>query len=114
MSWLSMSLALILYVAAAFGLLLLCRIWVRPLLPGQPGRLLMVMLAVVLLTPGFSDATGTHFGPACIGVLFSIMTHSLTGLLRSVLPILLVGAVACGWVWWSSRDAAAQDEEYSG
>lgn len=92
--------ALMTYVLSGLGLLAVFGCFVAPRLPPAAGRLGLVMLAVIIFTPGTSDEALNHIGPACIGVLFNLMAHSLTGVLRSLLPLVLVGSLAMGLLWW--------------
>lgn len=91
--------ALLIYLAAAAGLVELYRRFLKPRLAAEWGRLFDAVLLVALFTPWFSDNTFLHFAPASIIVLFSLMAKDPMGVLRGLFPLLLVGAIVAGLNW---------------
>lgn len=58
---------------------------------------LRALLAIVLFTPGIlPSAAGLYVVPACIGVLFNLLSHSGIGLMKALLPLLLSTTVVFG------------------
>lgn len=61
---------------------------------------LRALVAIGLFTPGLvSSPEGLYVVPACIGVLFNLLAHSATGLMKAVLPLLLVTALVFAVLW---------------
>lgn len=70
---------------------------------------LRALLAIVLFTPGIvPSAAGLYVVPACIGVLFNLLSHSGIGLMKSLLPLLLSTTVVFGVLFLrDSSDSSA-------
>lgn len=83
--------------------------YLAPLLPA--GRLrtgLRALVAIILFTPGVQpSADGLYPVPACIGVLFNVLAHSGTGLLKALLPLLLSTALVFAVLYLLERRPAA-------
>lgn len=62
----------------------------------QPRLFLRALLAVGLFTPGFVSAGTVYMVPACVAILFNILSRSGLGLLKASLPMLLVSTVVFG------------------
>lgn len=103
----------VLYLLMAALLQLGFERYLAPLLPA--GRLRTgwrALVAIVLFTPGVvPSADGLYPVPACIGVLFNVLAHSGTGLMKSLLPLLLSTAVVFVVLYLRERrvSAAADD-----
>lgn len=100
--------ALLIYLAAAAGLVELYRRFLKPRLAAEWGRLLDLALLVALFTPWFSDNTFLHFAPASIIVVFSLMAKDVMGVLRGLFPLLLVGTVVAWLNWRRAQHEADQ------
>lgn len=98
----SLLMALLIYVMSGLVLLLLAHILLQRWWPEARSGLLVAM-AVLMFTPGPSEATLTHVGPAMIGVLFNVMAHSWLGVVRSAIPLTVVGALVTAILGWWSR-----------
>ena len=58
---------------------------------------LRALLAIVLFTPGVvSSQEGLFVVPACIGVLFNVLSHGGAGLVKALLPLLLSTSLVFG------------------
>lgn len=58
---------------------------------------LRALIAIGLFTPGVvSSPEGLSVVPACIGVLFNVLAHSGSGLVKALLPLLFTAAMVFG------------------
>lgn len=61
---------------------------------------LRALMAIGLFTPGLvSSAQGLSVVPACVAVLFNVLAHSGTGLMKAALPLLLATVLVFGLLW---------------
>lgn len=86
--------------------------YVADLIPVRRLRIgLRAALAIVLFTPGVvSSQEGVFIVPACIGVLFNVLAHGGTGLVKALLPLLFATSVVFGVLFlleYRSRHADA-------
>ena len=98
----SLLIAWLIYVTSGLVLLLLAHVLLQRWWPEARAGLLVAM-AILIFTPGPSEATFTHIGPAIIGVLFNVMSHSWLGVVRSVLPLTVVGALVTAVMGWRTH-----------
>lgn len=94
------------YLATVAGLLWVYRETLSGYVPAQWRQVLGVLLAVLLLTPWPADTDSWLPAPAVLGVLFGVMEHSLTQVLKNLLPILLVTGVTGAIAWRRARRMA--------
>ena len=81
----------VVYIVAALGLAGIYWRFFEGFLPPVPGALLRVLLLAVLFTPWMiAGADSYQPAPACIAVLFGVLSHSPYDAFRALVPILVV------------------------
>lgn len=95
------ALAWLLYLLMAALLQLAYERYIAPHVGNRRLRIsLRTLMAIGLFTPGFvSSPAGLSVVPACVAVLFNVLAHSGTGLMKAALPLLLATALVFAVLW---------------
>lgn len=104
-------LAWVVYLVAALVLLFVVYRYVETWFRRDLALLLRGSLLAVLFAPWFvGSQEGTHLVPACIAVLFHLLSHDYVDALKACTPIVLSGLViTVGLLLWYRSDAPEAD-----
>lgn len=81
------------YLAATLAGLLFFYIWISPAMSRAGGLTLVLLLAVLALTPARPDADLGTWAPAVIVAAFDLLTDGVEAAMRSLRPMLIMSAL---------------------
>ena len=91
------------YLVAAWLLFRLYQRSLQHFLPSEWRPVIQALLAIILFTPWPIDGNTWAPAPAIIAVLFNMLEKDWIGVLKSLLPLLLLSTVTCSIGWWRNR-----------
>ncbi len=106
--------ALLIYLASALVIVLIMDFITRRW-RSTARRYVLIWTFAVLFTPAPANDQFSLLAPACVGMVYNLLTHSLSGMARSMAPIALVLAVLSlivSWIPVRSQPASADDYEH--
>jgi hypothetical protein len=99
------------YVVAACALVGIYWRFFEGFLPQPWGVLLRVLLLAVLFTPWIIDGADAYMpAPACIAVLFGVLSHSPCDTFAALIPIVVVSLAGVGVLLIRTRKPRASAE----
>ncbi len=91
--------ALLVYLASALMIVLIVDFLTRRWW-GSARRYILIWVVVMLFTPAPANDQFTLLAPACVGLVYNLLLHSLSGVARSLAPLALMMALLSLIVSW--------------